>query len=238
VTEIGKRILLVEDDHDLTELITTHLHQEGFDAVATHNGETGLQTFARGSWDIVILDWMMPGMSGLDVLREIRNTDSHTPVLMLTARGEEADKVLGLELGCDDYMTKPFSLRELVARIKVLCRRVELARELASGDKTNQVLKFGAMVIDTDKRRVTVDGNQLQLTMKEFDLLYTMAKHPGRTYSRSQLLNMVWDQDSDVYEHTVNSHVNRLRSKIEKNPNSPEYILTVWGLGYRFTDEV
>jgi two-component system, OmpR family, alkaline phosphatase synthesis response regulator PhoP len=238
VTENSRRILIVEDDHDLTELITTHLHQEGFDAIATHDGESGLKTYNGSKWDLVILDWMMPGMSGLDVLREIREKDSHTPVLMLTARGEEADKVLGLELGCDDYMTKPFSLRELVARINVLCRRVELALELASEDSAHQILKFKSMVIDSEKRRVTVDGNQLQLTLKEYDLLYTMAKHPGRTYSRSQLLNLVWDQDSDVYEHTVNSHVNRLRSKVEKNPNSPEYILTVWGLGYRFTDEV
>jgi DNA-binding response OmpR family regulator len=232
-----RSVLIVEDDRELSELVTLHLQAEGFRVVAAADGETGLEIFRNGPWDIVLLDWMLPRLSGLDVLREIRSGDQRTPVLMLTARGEEADKVLGLELGCDDYMTKPFSLRELVARINVLRRRIELAEEISRGAMANQVLDFGDLKIDPAKRKVIVRGESTALTLKEFDLLYTLAGRPGRTFSRSQLLDLVWDQDSDVYEHTVNSHINRLRGKIEENPNRPRYILTVWGTGYRFTDE-
>jgi len=233
----SKRILIVEDDHDLCEVVTLHLQGEGFEVVAVHSGKEGVKTFTQGRWNLVLLDWMLPGISGMDVLREIRRTDRHTPVLMLTARGEETDKVLGLELGCDDYMTKPFSLRELAARIKVLLRRIELARNIAEGSEKDQILDFGSLRIDPAKRKVTLEGTPLQLTLKEYDLLVTLAAKPGRTFSRRQLLDQVWDLDADVYEHTVNSHVNRLRSKIEQNPNRPRFILTVWGIGYRFSDE-
>ena len=233
----NRRVLLVEDDCDLTEVVTLHLQNEGYEVVATHDGRTGLDALASGTWSAVLLDWMLPGLSGLDVLREIRATDRQIPVLMLTARGEEADKVLGLELGCDDYMTKPFSLRELTARLNALQRRLELAREIALGSSGDHMLDFGTLKIEHAKRKVIVSDKAVKLTLKEYDLLYTLASHPGRTYSRSQLLSAVWDQDSDVYEHTVNSHVNRLRAKIEENPNRPQYILTVWGIGYRFTDD-
>jgi len=232
-----RRILLIEDDRDLIDLITLHLQGEGYDVTAAHDGHRGLEAFAASEWSAVVLDWMLPAMSGLDVLREIRADDRQVPILMLTARGEEADKVLGLELGCDDYMTKPFSLRELTARLKVLQRRIELARSIARGSEQDLVLELGELNIDHTKRRVSVRGEPVQLTLKEYDLLYTLAARPGRTFSRTQLLDQVWDQDSDVYEHTVNSHVNRLRGKIEANPNRPRYILTVWGIGYRFTDE-
>ena len=232
-----RHVLLVEDDYDLTEVITLHLQNEGYEVLAAHDGRAGLQAFAAGNWSAIILDWMLPNLTGLEVLREIRDADPQVPVLMLTARGEEADKVLGLELGCDDYMTKPFSLRELTARLKVLERRVNLATRMARGPDEDQVMDFGDLVIDHDKRKVTVRGEPVQLTLKEYDLLHTLAARPGRTFSRGQLLNRVWDQDSDVYEHTVNSHVNRLRGKIEENPNRPRWILTVWGIGYRFTEE-
>jgi len=237
VSQVNRRVLIVEDDCDLTEVVTLHLQNEGYEAVATHDGRAGLDAFATGRWTAILLDWMLPGLSGLDVLREIREKDRQIPVLMLTARGEEADKVLGLELGCDDYMTKPFSLRELTARLNALQRRVELARDIALGSSENKVLDFDSLEIDHAKRKVGVRGEPVKLTLKEYDLLFTLASHPGRTYSRAQLLNKVWDQDSDVYEHTVNSHVNRLRGKIEENPNRPRYILTVWGIGYRFTDD-
>jgi DNA-binding response OmpR family regulator len=233
----AKRVLIIEDDHDLCEVILLHLQNEGYEVVAVHDGRDGVRAFQQGKWDHVLLDWMLPGISGMDVLREIRSKDRITPVLMLTARGEEADKVLGLELGCDDYMTKPFSLRELTARMKVLMRRIELAQSIAEGSEHERVLDFGTLLIDHAKRKVTVQGEVLQLTLKEYDLLYTLAAKPGRTFSRRQLLDQVWDQDSDVYEHTVNSHVNRLRGKIERNPNRPRFILTVWGIGYRFSDE-
>ena len=232
-----RRILLVEDDRDLTEVVTLHLQSEGYEAVSVHDGRAGVHAFQQGEWDMVLLDWMLPGISGMDVLRTIREKNRQIPVLMLTARCEETDKVLGLELGCDDYMTKPFSLRELTARMKVLLRRIELARSIAEGGEHDRVLEFGSLQIDNAKRRVSVDGEPVQLTLKEYDLLFTLAAKPGRTFSRRQLLDLVWDQDSDVYEHTVNSHVNRLRGKVENNPNRPRYILTVWGIGYRFTDE-
>lgn len=233
----NKRLLIVEDDQELIDLLTLHLQSEGYQVTAAADGEAGLHAFRDGSYALVILDWMLPSMSGLDVLREIRTQDSRTPVLMLTARSEEADRVLGLELGCDDYMTKPFSVRELAARVKVLRRRIERAEELARIAAGDQILDLGPLKIDHGKRKVEVRGEPVQLTVKEYDLLHTLAARPGRTFSRRQLLDLVWDQDSDIYEHTVNSHVNRLRNKVEENPNRPRLILTVWGIGYRFTEE-
>jgi two-component system alkaline phosphatase synthesis response regulator PhoP len=233
----SKRLLIIEDDQELIDLLTMHLQGEGFQVTAAADGEAGLHAFQSGVFTMVILDWMLPSMSGLDVLREIRTKDVRTPVLMLTARSEEADKVLGLELGCDDYMTKPFSVRELVARIKVLRRRIERAEELARIASGDRILDMGPLKIDHGKRKVEVRGEPVQLTVKEYDLLYTLASRPGRTFSRRQLLDIVWDQDADIYEHTVNSHVNRLRNKIEENPNRPRMVLTVWGIGYRFTED-
>jgi two-component system, OmpR family, alkaline phosphatase synthesis response regulator PhoP len=231
------RILIVEDNRDLVDLVRMHLEGEGYSVLPAYDGPAGLASFANGPWALVILDWMLPGLSGIDVLRLIREHDGQTPVLMLTARGEEADKVLGLELGCDDYMTKPFSVRELAARIKVLRRRLERAAQLDGGPGTRQVLELGPLRIDHGMRKVTVRDAPVQLTVKEYDLLHTLAARPGRTFSRRQLLDLVWHQDSDVYEHTVNSHINRLRGKIETDSNRPQLILTVWGIGYRFRDE-
>lgn len=234
---LAKKLLVIEDDRELIDLLTLHLTAEGYQMDAAADGEAGLRAFQAGQYGLVILDWMLPTMSGIDVLREIRTSDTRTPVLMLTARSEEADKVLGLELGCDDYLTKPFSIRELTARIKVLHRRIERAEELARISSGDRILDQGPLKIDHGKRKVQVGGEPVQLTVKEYDLLYTLAARPGRTFSRRQLLDLVWDQDSDVYEHTVNSHVNRLRNKVENNPNRPRLILTVWGIGYRFTEE-
>jgi len=233
----ARRILIIEDDRELIDLLTLHLTAEGYQIDASADGEAGLRAFQDGHYGLVILDWMLPTTSGIDVLREIRSRDTRTPVLMLTARSEETDKVLGLELGCDDYLTKPFSIRELTARIKVLHRRIERAEELARISSGDRILDYGPLKIDHGKRRVQVGGEPVQLTVKEYDLLYTLAVRPGRTFSRRQLLDIVWDHASDVYEHTVNSHVNRLRNKIEDNPNRPRLILTVWGIGYRFTEE-
>ncbi len=232
----NRRILIIEDQRELIDLVRMHLASEGYEVYAATTGEDGLRAVSSGRWGLVILDWMLPGLSGLEILRSLRGTDSRTPVLMLTARTEEADKVLGLELGCDDYMTKPFSMRELTARIKVLRRRLEQAEEIARGAADERSLTLGPLTIDPGMRRVTVRGEPVQLTVKEYDLLTTLAGRPGRAFSRPQLLDLVWHQDSEVYEHTVNSHVNRLRSKIEADPNRPELILTVWGVGYRFTD--
>lgn len=233
----NRKILVIEDDRELIDLLTLHLTAEGYQVSAAADGEAGLLAFQSGQYGMVILDWMLPSLSGIDVLREIRTNDTRTPVLMLTARSEETDKVLGLELGCDDYLTKPFSIRELTARIKVLHRRIERAEEMARISSGDRILDLGPLKIDHGKRKVQINGEPVQLTVKEYDLLYTLAARPGRTYSRRQLLDIVWDQDSDVYEHTVNSHVNRLRNKVEDNPNRPRLILTVWGIGYRFTEE-
>ncbi len=236
-TGASRRILLIEDDGELIDLLSMHLTAEGFQVDAAADGEAGLRAFQAGQYGLVLLDWMLPSTTGIDVLREIRTTDTRTPVLMLTARGEEADKVLGLELGCDDYLTKPFSIRELVARIRVVHRRIERAEELARISSGDRILDLGPLKIDHGKRKVQVGGEQIQLTVKEYDLLYTLASQPGRTFSRRQLLDLIWEQDAEVYEHTVNSHVNRLRNKVETDPNHPQLILTVWGVGYRFTEE-
>lgn len=233
----SRKILVVEDDRELIDLLCLHLTSEGYQVDAAADGEAGLRAFQAGAYGMVILDWMLPSLSGIDVLREIRAADGRTPVLMLTARGEETDKVLGLELGCDDYLTKPFSMRELTARLKALTRRIERAEELARVAAGDRILDCGPLKIDHGKRKVTVAGQPVLLTVKEYDLLYTLAARPGRTFSRRQLLDLVWDQDAEVYEHTVNSHVNRLRNKVETNPNRPRFILTVWGIGYRFTEE-
>jgi two-component system alkaline phosphatase synthesis response regulator PhoP len=234
---VARRILVIEDDGELIDLLSLHLTAEGYQVDAAADGEAGLRAFQSGQYGMVLLDWMLPSTSGIDVLREIRTTDTRTPVVMLTARGEETDKVLGLELGCDDYLTKPFSIRELVARIKVVHRRIERAEELARIASGDRILDLGPLKIDHGKRKVQVGGDQVQLTVKEYDLLYTLASRPGRTFSRRQLLDLIWDQDAEVFEHTVNSHVNRLRNKIEQDPNRPQLILTVWGVGYRFTEE-
>ncbi len=236
-TGSASKILVIEDDREMIDLLTMHLNAEGFQVDAAADGVAGLRAFQAGHYDMVLLDWMLPSLSGIDVLRELRTVDTRTPVMMLTARGEEADKVLGLELGCDDYLTKPFSMRELTTRIKVLRRRIERADELARIAAGERILDLGPIKIDHGKRKVMVGDRTVQLTVKEYDLLYTLASRPGRTFSRRQLLDIVWDQDSDVYEHTVNSHVNRLRNKIEDNPNRPRLILTVWGIGYCFTEE-
>ncbi|NCQ33468.1 response regulator transcription factor [bacterium] len=233
----ARKILVIEDDREMIDLLTMHLTAEGYQVDAAADGVAGLRAFQAGSYGMVLLDWMLPSLSGIDVLREIRALDTRTPVLMLTARSEETDKVLGLELGCDDYLTKPFSMRELAARIKVLRRRIERAEELARVAAGDRILDLGPLKIDHGKRKVMVGEKTVQLTVKEYDLLYTLASRPGRTFSRRQLLEIVWDQDAEVYEHTVNSHVNRLRNKVEENPNRPRLILTVWGIGYRFTEE-
>ncbi|PID78523.1 DNA-binding response regulator, partial [bacterium DOLZORAL124_64_63] len=192
-----RRILVVEDDRELIDLLTLHLTAEGYQVAAAADGEAGLIAFQSGQYGLVILDWMLPTISGIDVLREIRSSDTRTPVLMLTARSEETDKVLGLELGCDDYLTKPFSIRELTARIKVLHRRIERAEEMARISSGDRILDLGPLKIDHGKRKVQINGEPVQLTVKEYDLLYTLASRPGRTFSRRQLLDIVWDQDSD-----------------------------------------
>lgn len=229
------RILLIEDDRDISELLRLHLADMGCAVDVADRGDSGLEKALSAPYDLVVLDLMLPGLDGLEVCRRLRAQKRFTPILMLTARSSELDRVLGLEIGADDYLTKPFSIRELLARVKALSRRVEaLGNPPAASDR--KPVEAGDLVIDPEKRKVTLNGASLDLTAKEFDLLLQFATHPGKVYSRSQLLDQVWGYGHEGYEHTVNSHINRLRAKIEKNPARPRYILTVWGVGYKFSD--
>lgn len=189
----------------------------------------------RGGYDAIVLDIMLPRLDGLALCQAIRQQKIHTPILMLTARSTEVDRVIGLELGADDYLTKPFSIRELQARVKALFRRVD-SYSARSGVSQRAVLKVDDLVIDIDQRRVSLAGVPVTLTAKEFDLLLCFAQHPGRVYTREKLLDAVWGYSHNGYGHTVNSHINRLRSKIERDPSNPRLVLTVWSVGYKFRD--
>ena len=226
------RILLVEDDKDIAHLVALNLRDDGYDVDVVHDGLDGLNAATETDFDLLILDVMLPGMDGLELCRHLRAKDNYTLVLMLTAKSSELDRVLGLEIGADDYLTKPFSLRELQARVKALLRRKQQL-EIAA-PQLSETLTIGDLSIDTDKRDVTVAGKKIGLTAKEFDLLLQFAQHPGKVYTRTQLLDLVWGYGYEGYEHTVNSHINRLRAKIEQDPANPSYIETVWGVGYRF----
>ncbi|HEY5649028.1 MAG TPA: response regulator transcription factor [Nitrospiria bacterium] len=233
---MANQIVVIEDDRDIAELVEIHLRDMGCEVRLAHDGKTGLKTALEGPTDLVILDLMIPEMDGLEVCRRLRAETPYTPILMLTAKTTELDRVVGLEMGADDYLTKPFSIRELVARVKAVFRRMENLRSSKVSEK-NETLRFGDLSMDVEKRRVTVNGTPRELTAKEFDLLLQFARHPGRVYTRSQLLDSVWGYGHEGYEHTVNSHINRLRSKIEEDPTRPRYILTVWGVGYKFSDD-
>jgi DNA-binding response OmpR family regulator len=231
-----KKILMIEDDPDIVELAGIHIRDLGYSLESAGDGESGLNKALNKEYDLIILDLMLPQLDGLEVCKRYRQKNRKTPILMLTAKSEELDKVLGLELGADDYLTKPFSIRELIARIKAILRRIETERETSSETDKPEILEFDNLVIDTLKRKVTLGGKALELTAKEFDLLLIFARHPGRTYDRQQLLDQVWGYHFDGYDHTVNSHINRLRNKVEKDPANPKFIKTVWGVGYRFAE--
>ncbi len=231
-----KRVLIVEDDRDIAQLVELHVKDLGCRCEVARDGEKGLESALRNEYDLIILDLMLPGLDGTEICKEIRSEKNYTPILMLTSRSEEVDRVLGLELGADDYLTKPFSIREFIARVKAIFRRVEnLKEETSRAEETNAIVR-GALVIDRVNRKVTLRGKKVDLTPKEYDLLLLFAAHPGRTYTREQLLNTVWGPQFQGYDHTVNSHINRLRAKIEQDIAHPHYILTAWGVGYRFAE--
>lgn len=229
------KILIVEDDLDIATLIEIHLKDMGYQIESCHDGLSGLEAALNGEYALIILDIMLPGMDGFEICKRIRQEKNESPVLMLTARSEELDKVLGLEIGADDYLTKPFSVRELSARVKAIIRRSKTREEQEYQQQAKVISLFG-LFIDVDKRLVKVHGEKKDLTPKEFDLLVLLAGNAGKTYSREQLLSLIWGYEFDGFEHTVNSHINRLRTKIEENVQSPEFILTTWGVGYRFKD--
>ena len=229
-----KNVLVIEDDVDISDLLEIHLVDLGYKVTKAHDGNVGLTTALNDKFDFIVLDIMLPGKDGFEICKEIRKQDEYTPILMLTSKSEEFDKVLGLEFGADDYLTKPFAIREFIARVKAIMRRVEVGKKSSDDEKD---IKFGDLLIEPTLRKVTLAGDRIDLTPKEFDLVYLLASHPGRTYTREQLLNTIWGYQFNGYEHTVNSHINRLRSKIEKDISNPKYILTTWGVGYRFVDE-
>jgi len=230
---VSRKIIVIEDSPDIADLLSLHLSDEGYEVDVAQDGRAGLRKALEQSYDLVILDLMLPGIDGLEICRQLRAAPKYTPILMLTARSTEIDRVVGLELGADDYLTKPFSIRELVARVKALFRRVA-AFALPTASNQAAVIRVGDLVIDAERRKVSIADRPIELTAKEFDLLLHFARHPGRVYSRAQLLDLVWGYGHDGYEHTVNSHINRLRAKIEHDPARPRYLLTVWGVGYKF----
>jgi DNA-binding response OmpR family regulator len=232
---MSRKILVIEDNKDLAHLLEIHLNDLFYEVDLAFDGVAGLAKAEAHTYDLVILDIMLPGMDGLEICRRLRNEPAYTPILMLTSKSSELDRVLGLEIGADDYVTKPFSIRELIARVKAIFRRVEGLQAGLSEAKMNNIY-VGDLAIDPEKRKFSLKGQTVDLTAKEFDLLLYFAQHPGRVYTRSQLLDQVWGYGHDGYEHTVNSHINRLRAKIEDDPAQPRYILTVWGVGYKFAD--
>jgi len=228
-----KKALIVEDEKHIVELLTIHLQDLHLEVDSAFNGKLGLEKALSGDYSIIILDIMMPEKDGIEVCRELRGAGIQTPILMLTAKSEEFDKVLGLEIGADDYLTKPFGVRELIARVKAILRRFENYQKPI---EVKSEIEIDGLAINLEKRKVQLNGNILELTPKEFDLLFLLASNPGKSYSREDLLKQVWGYDFKGYEHTVNSHVNRLRAKVEEDPNNPNFIKTVWGIGYAFKD--
>ncbi|MEW8506794.1 MAG: response regulator transcription factor [Candidatus Thiodiazotropha sp.] len=232
-----RKALIVEDEPDIAHLVQTHLTDIGCEADIAGNGAAAMKLFKKGGYDLVILDLMLPDTDGLTLCRTMRASPGYVAILMLTAKSTELDRVVGLEMGADDYLTKPFSIPELLARIKALFRRMEAQQSEGAESDTQELIQRGDLSIDVNKRSVKIDDKAVDLTAKEFDLLLFFARHPGRVFSRIQLLDKVWGYNHDGYEHTVNSHINRLRSKIEADPADPCYVLTVWGVGYKFSEE-
>ena len=225
-------ILIVEDNADIAGLLALHVRDLQCQATIAENGSDALDLIADNHYDLVLLDLMLPGVDGHAVCRSLRQQPVYTPVIMLTSKSTELDRVVGLEIGADDYVTKPFSVPELMARIKAQLRRSKAQLEPLPVSQ-QEVIRFGSLSMDLARRQVTVEGNDVDLTAREFDLLHFFISHPGRVFNRAQLLEHVWGYGYDGYEHTVNSHINRLRNKIEQNPSQPDFILTVWGVGYR-----
>ncbi|VAW11034.1 response regulator DrrA [hydrothermal vent metagenome] len=229
-----KQILIIEDDPEIIKLLEIHLTDLIYTTSKALDGELGLKMALEKDYDLILLDLTLPSMDGVEICKRLREK-KNTPIIMLTAKSEEIDRVLGLEIGADDYITKPFSIRELLARVKAVLRR--------AGSKKNErqntiSISFEGLSIDIDKRKVLLNDKRTELSPKEFELLVLMASNPGRNYTRTQLLNMIWGYNFEGYEHTVNSHINRLRAKIEDDMANPKYILTTWGVGYKFNEDL
>ena len=233
VTTVERSVLIVEDEASIAELVALHLRDLGLKVDVAADGRRGWELAEQGSYDLIVLDLNLPEIDGLELCRRIRAGDRYVPILMLTARSAEVDRVLGIDVGADDYLTKPFSIRELMARVKAIFRRLDAMRPQGEDLST---LEVHDLVIDPSRRRVLRHGEEIYLTAKELDLLAHFARNPGRVFRRAELLDSVWGYGHDGYGHTVNSHINRLRSKLMAGDEDPRYILTVWGVGYRFRE--
>lgn len=228
-------LLIIEDDDNISTAIEEYFSRAGYTVNTAPDGIAGIEAAIKNRPDVVVLDLMLPKMDGLAVCKELRQKNHQMPILMLTAKDDVVDKVLGLEMGADDYITKPFSLREVEARIKSVLRRARAATVSGDGKDEAPIVR-GNLRVDPLRREVTIAGRQVELTPKEFDLLRLFAANPGRVFPRKYLLEKIWDYSYEGYDRTIDSHINRLRAKIEKNPDSPQLVLTVWGIGYKFTD--
>ncbi len=230
------RVLIIEDDREISDLISIHLKDMDLEVSQSYDGKDGLLKAVNEKFDLIILDIRLPYLDGLELCKKLRMEKIQSLVLILTSKSEEIDKVLGLEIGADDYLTKPFSIRELVARVKALLRRREMFLTSQETEVEDKELNIGDLMINEGMRKVRIRGEYIELSPKEFDLLVLLSSNPGKTYTRMQLLNKIWGYEFEGFEHTVNSHINRLRSKVEQNMHEPEYILTTWGVGYKFRE--
>ncbi|MDX8338392.1 response regulator transcription factor [Draconibacterium sp. IB214405] len=229
-----EKALIIEDDKDISELVAIHLADMDLEVDKAFDGKDGLMKALNNQYRFILLDLRLPHLDGFEICKRLRMEKVNTPILMLTSKSEEIDKVLGLEMGADDYISKPFGIRELLARIKAVLRRYDSSQK--NDETAEKEYRFEDLYINEGMRIVELNGNRIELSPKEFDLLIYLAAHPGRTYTRMQLLNQIWGYEFEGFEHTVNSHINRLRSKIETNMNEPQYILTTWGVGYKFRE--
>lgn len=235
VVPLVKKVLVVDDEYNLREMISSYLQNEGFETLEAANGNSAVQTIKNDQIDIVLLDIMMPEMDGYEALKEIRSIQKKLPVIMLTAKTDEIDKIVGLEMGADDYITKPFSLRELSARMKAVLRRATNDDEDVDKD---EILEHGEIMINLSTYEVFVSRKRINLTPTEFKILVTLAQKPGRVYSRLQLLNVAFGETYANYERSIDTHVSNLRRKVENDPHNPKYIHTMYGIGYRFGGEI
>ncbi len=235
--DVINRVLIIEDDGEIAEILGMNIKDLGLEPIHISDGKSGLKEAISREYALIILDLMLPQLDGISLCSKLRKTDPYTPILILSAKGEEIDRVLGLELGADDYMTKPFSLRELTARIKALLRRSQVVLNKEDNNQLLAPIKIGDLIVDIGKHKAWLKNIELLLTVKEFSLLSLFAQNQGRAYTRTELLNLVWGYQFQGYEHTVNTHINRLRGKIEDDSSHPRYLKTVWGIGYRFTED-
>jgi DNA-binding response OmpR family regulator len=228
------QILVVEDDQNIAELIAIHLRDLPAEVTVRHQGWAGLDEASTGKYDFLVLDLMLPGLNGLEICRQLRQRKQFLPILMLTAKSEENDKIAGLEIGADDYLTKPFSPAELVARVRTILRRT--SRESLQLEKSLERIERGGLELDLTNKTVRKGVKLIDLTAKEFELLHLFMQNPGRNFTRQQILDEVWGEQFEGLEHTVNSNINRLRAKIETDVTHPQYLLTAWGIGYKFNE--